>query len=270
MGGGVEILPKGLDKTDSTSSSSKSFKHHRESLEKPAKPERTPSSSSGRNSDRNSSPLSLALVGSRSTPEKVAPTSSTPPHRPWLNATELNIPQPKPKVEPDLNAPLQNGWKRETVLKGLGAHGLNGDVTYVSPNNVTVKSMQELKKLVGNNGLKNYSFSSRLLIGDFLLPSEDGNVLKLTSSQLANWLRDESRESKKEEERVKGERERKKEHAGLVRGTGITLYFKIQELLMVLIPNFQPWNSSVVPDGGTSSSKSGNRENGPRTRRRRK
>jgi len=222
--GNVEILPKAdrLEHHPSQKpprSSDKNLDHH-QATEKPMKLDKGSASLAGRNSDRNASPLMMQqaqLLSQRSTPEKVAPTSSTPPHRPWLNTTELNIPQPKPKAEPDLNAPLQNGWKRETILKGLSPHGLNGEVSYISPNNVTVKSMQELKKVVGNTGLKNYSFSCKLLIGDFLLPGEDGNVLKLTSSELANWLKEEARQNKKEEERVRGERERKKEHAGLVR-----------------------------------------------------
>ena len=48
----------------------------------------------------------------------------------------------------ELQAPLERGWKRETVIKGLGKTGsIKGDVTYYSPCGKTFRSSTELLKV---------------------------------------------------------------------------------------------------------------------------
>lgn len=50
--------------------------------------------------------------------------------------------------ERDLQVPLERGWKRETVIKGLGKTGvIKGDVSYYSPCGKTFKSSAELFKV---------------------------------------------------------------------------------------------------------------------------
>ena len=63
----------------------------------------------------------------------------------------------------DLQVPLERGWKRETVIKGLGKTGvIKGDVSYYSPCGKTFRSSQDLLKvrklnffLIGYRGLSN-------------------------------------------------------------------------------------------------------------------
>lgn len=48
----------------------------------------------------------------------------------------------------DLQVPLERGWKRETVIKGLGKTGIiKGDVSYYSPCGKTFRSSSELLKV---------------------------------------------------------------------------------------------------------------------------
>lgn len=56
--------------------------------------------------------------------------------------------------ERDLQMPLERGWKRETVIKGLGKTGvIKGDVSYYSPCGKTFRSSPDLVK-VGCNLLR--------------------------------------------------------------------------------------------------------------------
>lgn len=48
----------------------------------------------------------------------------------------------------DLQLPLERGWKRETVIRGLGKTGvIKGDVSYYSPCGKTFKASGELLKV---------------------------------------------------------------------------------------------------------------------------
>lgn len=50
--------------------------------------------------------------------------------------------------ERDLQIPLERGWKRETVIKGLGKTGvIKGDVLYYSPCGKTFRSSPDLVKV---------------------------------------------------------------------------------------------------------------------------
>jgi len=56
--------------------------------------------------------------------------------------------------ERDLQMPLERGWKRETVIKGLGKTGvIKGEVSYYSPCGKTFRSSPDLVK-VGSNILQ--------------------------------------------------------------------------------------------------------------------
>ena len=138
-------------------------------------------------------------------------------------SADNSIPNSTPASPADLTEPLNKGWKRETLLKGLGVQGLSGEVVYITPTGVKCKTLSDVKKqLVPGLSIKMFSFSSRLLIGDFLLPTsandEQSTTLKLSATQLASWLSSEGEENKKEEARQKEERERKKQHSVLIRG----------------------------------------------------
>ena len=192
-------------------------------------------STGGRSGGRGTPPASKQKPSS-TPPVTITPTNTpnqkqqSPHHRPWVNSTtELNIPTIKKsgsqnsakeeKKEPDLNAPMKTGWVRETILKGLGVQGLSGEVQYKAPDGTIVHNLAELKKF--NVNVKNFNFSSKLLIGDFLLPNEKGDQLRLTSNQLAQWLSEEGKEREREAEEAERkkqmEKDRKKEHGNLIK-----------------------------------------------------
>lgn len=52
----------------------------------------------------------------------------------------------------DLQVPLERGWKRETVIKGLGKTGvIKGDVSYYSPCGKTFRSSPDLLKVISSD-----------------------------------------------------------------------------------------------------------------------
>jgi hypothetical protein len=100
----------------------------------------------------------------------------------------------------DLKKPLDDGWKRETIIKGLTKTGsLKGDVYYLSPYSSSMKiaSMQQLKEeLMKNNAPfteNNFSFSSRKILGTYLQAAPppyatDGEFVKMTDYEVAQRL----------------------------------------------------------------------------------
>ncbi|KAG5678274.1 hypothetical protein PVAND_007963 [Polypedilum vanderplanki] len=100
----------------------------------------------------------------------------------------------------DLKLPLLDGWKRETIIKGLTkTGGLKGDVYYYSPYNTANKltNMQQIKEELSNNNCKftekNFSFSSRRIVGTFLQAAPppyaiDGEYVKMTDYEVAQRL----------------------------------------------------------------------------------
>ncbi|XP_031365922.1 bromodomain adjacent to zinc finger domain protein 2B isoform X6 [Apis dorsata] len=109
------------------------------------------------------------------------------------------------KVKPserDLQVPLERGWKRETVIKGLGKSGvIKGDVSYYSPCGKTFRSSPDLAKnwlfqfLEQQNPPElttaNFSFSSRPLVGEFLQPTmglAEAEFVRLGAQEVARRL----------------------------------------------------------------------------------
>ncbi|XP_020286645.1 bromodomain adjacent to zinc finger domain protein 2B-like [Pseudomyrmex gracilis] len=99
--------------------------------------------------------------------------------------------------ERDLQMPLERGWKRETVIKGLGKTGvIKGDVSYYSPCGKTFRSSPDLVKFLehqnpGELTTANFSFSSRPLVGEFLQPTmglADAEFVRLGAQEVARRL----------------------------------------------------------------------------------
>lgn len=100
----------------------------------------------------------------------------------------------------DLKKPLNDGWKRETIIKGLTKTGnLKGDVYYYSPYSPSIKlvAMHQIKDEINNNGShfteKNFSFSSRKILGSYLQAAPppyatDGEYVKMTDYEVAQRL----------------------------------------------------------------------------------
>ncbi|KAK9884034.1 hypothetical protein WA026_004967 [Henosepilachna vigintioctopunctata] len=92
---------------------------------------------------------------------------------------ELEMPVKKQKQydERALRIPLDLGWKRETVIRGLTKNGgLKGDVTYIAPESSNkFKQMSDVTQYLeyqNNTELSrdNFTFSCRVILGDYLQP----------------------------------------------------------------------------------------------------
>ncbi|XP_036140549.1 bromodomain adjacent to zinc finger domain protein 2B isoform X10 [Monomorium pharaonis] len=99
--------------------------------------------------------------------------------------------------ERDLQIPLERGWKRETVIKGLGKTGvIKGDVSYYSPCGKTFRSSPDLVKFLEQQNpaeltTANFSFSSRPLVGEFLQPTmglAEAEFVRLGAQEVARRL----------------------------------------------------------------------------------
>lgn len=100
----------------------------------------------------------------------------------------------------DLKRPLSEGWKRETVIRGLTKSGhLKGDVYYYSPFNPDVKlktiGQVQLELSMNNTQLseENFSFAARKIVGSFLQAapapySTDGEYVRMTENEVAQRL----------------------------------------------------------------------------------
>lgn len=99
-----------------------------------------------------------------------------------------------------LKKPLSQGWRRETIIRGLTKSGhLKGDVHYYSPTNdsVKLKNMAQLKTelVASNSNLKedNFSFAARKIIGTYLQAAPapyatDGEFVRLTENDVTQRL----------------------------------------------------------------------------------
>ncbi|XP_033218904.1 bromodomain adjacent to zinc finger domain protein 2B-like isoform X9 [Belonocnema kinseyi] len=99
--------------------------------------------------------------------------------------------------EKDLQVPLERGWKRETVIKGLGKTGvIKGDVSYYSPCGKSFRNTSELLKFLEYHNpvelsTANFSFSSRPLVGEFLQPTmglAEAEFVRLGAQEVARRL----------------------------------------------------------------------------------
>jgi hypothetical protein len=98
-----------------------------------------------------------------------------------------------------LRKPLTQGWKRETIIRGLTKSGhLKGEVHYISPSNdVKIKNMSQIKAeltaLRSNLSEENFSFTARKIIGTYLQAAPapyatDGEFVRLTENEVTQRL----------------------------------------------------------------------------------
>jgi len=100
----------------------------------------------------------------------------------------------------DLRKPVDNGWNRETVIKGLTRSGhLKGEVFYYSPYSPAIKLktihqiQQELKKHESPFKNDHFSFSARKIVGSYLQAAPapyatDGEYVKMTDVEVSQRL----------------------------------------------------------------------------------
>ncbi|XP_043645892.1 bromodomain adjacent to zinc finger domain protein 2B isoform X1 [Drosophila teissieri] len=101
----------------------------------------------------------------------------------------------------ELRVPLELGWKRETVIRGLTKQGqIRGEVTYYAPGSTTpLKSNGQVFAILdqqpSNLSRENFSFSARAIVGSFLQPApppyaNDGEYIRMTDEDVAKRLED--------------------------------------------------------------------------------
>lgn len=100
----------------------------------------------------------------------------------------------------ELKQPLVEGWKRETIIRGLTKSGhLKGDVYYYPPSNSSakLKTMSQIKQELAksNSQLKeeNFSFTARKIVGTFLQAAPasyatDGEFVRMTDFEVSQRL----------------------------------------------------------------------------------
>eukprot|EP00092_Neocalanus_flemingeri_P068100 GFUD01083168.1.p1 GENE.GFUD01083168.1~~GFUD01083168.1.p1 ORF type:complete len:2042 (+),score=445.04 GFUD01083168.1:252-6377(+) len=76
----------------------------------------------------------------------------------------------------DLQAPMNNGWRRETTIREYTKSGIRGEVVYVAPCGKRFKQYPDIIRYLEKRGInnikrENFSFSTKLIIGDFLRPT---------------------------------------------------------------------------------------------------
>ncbi|XP_044265111.1 bromodomain adjacent to zinc finger domain protein 2B-like isoform X8 [Tribolium madens] len=100
-----------------------------------------------------------------------------------------------------LRVPLEKGWKRETVIRGLTkSGGIKGDVTYVAPDSANkFKQMSDVTQYLEYQKSteftkENFTFSCRVILGDYLQPvppemaAEAGEYIHLTEEDVNRRL----------------------------------------------------------------------------------
>ncbi|XP_076268643.1 bromodomain adjacent to zinc finger domain 2B toutatis isoform X4 [Rhynchophorus ferrugineus] len=115
--------------------------------------------------------------------------------------TEIVAKKQKQYDERLLRVPLEKGWKRETVIRGVTKNGgIKGDVSYAAPDSSNkFKQMSDITQYLeyqkGPELTKdNFTFSCRVIIGDYLQPvppemQTDGNeYIYLTEEDVTKRL----------------------------------------------------------------------------------
>lgn len=100
----------------------------------------------------------------------------------------------------DLKRPLDRGWKRETVIRGITKNGhIRGEVHYFAPNGqIRLKNMTQIQSTLDalkSNDLTrdHFSFSARPIIGSFLQPAPppyatEGDYIRMSDIEVAKRL----------------------------------------------------------------------------------
>lgn len=99
----------------------------------------------------------------------------------------------------ELQIPIAQGWKRETIIHGLTKNGqIKGDVYYLAPGSQTkLKSLNQIKDVLIalsiNLQPENFSFSPKAIVGSFLQPAPppyatDGEYIRMTDVDVASRL----------------------------------------------------------------------------------
>jgi hypothetical protein len=88
--------------------------------------------------------------------------------------------------------PLKLKWRRETIVKEIHKNGIRGDVIYYSPCGKKLRTFQEIERYLLKHNIKNlcrdnFTFSSKYIVGVFLLPVVQKHHDQAATSQTSNY-----------------------------------------------------------------------------------
>ncbi|XP_014676074.1 PREDICTED: bromodomain adjacent to zinc finger domain protein 2B-like [Priapulus caudatus] len=92
--------------------------------------------------------------------------------------------------ERELRTPLERGWRRQTKIRALSMCGVRGDVLYFAPCGKKMRTYPEVQRYLEKHRIAdisrdNFSFSTKMNIGEFLDPQADGQgFLVLTEEEI--------------------------------------------------------------------------------------
>uniref|UniRef100_A0A1I7X823 MBD domain-containing protein n=1 Tax=Heterorhabditis bacteriophora TaxID=37862 RepID=A0A1I7X823_HETBA len=86
-----------------------------------------------------------------------------------------------------------HGWRRQTCIRSINASGVRGDVVYYAPCGKKLSTYAEvlrylMKNNCGNITRDNFSFSSKLVVGEFLMPKETKLIIKMTEDEISEEM----------------------------------------------------------------------------------
>ncbi|KAL4717900.1 hypothetical protein ACJJTC_005745 [Scirpophaga incertulas] len=131
-----------------------------------------------------------ALLGETASTDSECPSDSCPSDS---DASDTS----RRSNDAQLRLPLALGWKRVTVIKGLSRNcSIKGDVSYSPPephSALAIKSAHELQAFLESNpspplSTDNFSFSARLVLGEYVQPAELGEPLVFNEQEITKRL----------------------------------------------------------------------------------
>nr|CAD7429548.1 unnamed protein product [Timema monikensis] len=103
----------------------------------------------------------------------------------------------KRKLEIDvreIRIPLEHGWRRETLISGVSRMGtIKGEVSYFTPCGRRFRQYPDVLRFLEKNNIsdltrENFSFSPKILVGDFLQPTGGDEPVRLSEEQVVRRL----------------------------------------------------------------------------------
>lgn len=123
--------------------------------------------------------------------------------------------------EDAIKIPLEKGWRRQTRLRQVGASGgLRGDVYYFAPCSKKLRTYPEVTRYLNKNGItdisiENFSFSTKLHIGEFLECKEGTEFVPLSEEEVNRRKQEADEKNRAKLEKLNTKREKKQKQAGM-------------------------------------------------------
>ncbi|PFX32428.1 bromodomain adjacent to zinc finger domain protein 2B-like isoform X3 [Stylophora pistillata] len=121
--------------------------------------------------------------------------------------------------EEDAKIPLAKGWRRQTRLRQVGtAGGLRGDVYYFAPCGKKLRTYPEVTRYLNKNSITdvttdNFSFSTKLHIGEFLECKEGSMFEPLAEEEVKRRKQEEDEKNRAKMEKLHKKQEKKQKQA---------------------------------------------------------